>query len=213
MFFVDANLIYEGRALPPDTGHFGAWLGLAGDTLAAVPYPYAEVVGGSPRTVVPTSPTARRHLQQTVRQIASDWVQAFPEDAGAREELALLLESQGAVAPAAVEQRSALSSLRHARALTKDPDSGLRLAIAETRLLIKLEDAVAAKQLADSLLRAHQTPGPAEAAQLGQRHVVAELHAELPRVEVERLVLVVHPQLDGRDTDHHCLRSSGWRRC
>ena len=30
-----------------------------------------------------------------------------------------------------------------------------------------------------------------------QRHVVAELHAELPRIEVERLVLVVHPQLDG----------------
>ncbi|OLC45186.1 MAG: hypothetical protein AUH68_04925 [Gemmatimonadetes bacterium 13_1_40CM_4_69_5] len=182
LFFVDANLIYEGRALPPDTGHFGAWLGLAGDTLAAVPYPYAEVVGGSPRTVVPTNPAARRHLQQTVRQIASDWVQAFPEDAGAREELALLLESQGAVAPAAVEQRSALSSLRHARALTKDPDSGLRLAIAETRLLIKLEDAVAAKQLADSLLRAHQTPGPAEAAQLaglaaliGQAGLTAEL--------------------------------------
>ena len=86
------------------------------------------------------------------------------------------------MAPAAVEQRSALSSLRHARALTKDPDSGLRLAIAETRLLIKLEDAVAAKQLADSLLRAHQNPGPAEAAQLaglaaliGQAGLTAEL--------------------------------------
>ena len=107
---------------------------------------------------------------------------AFPEDAGAREELALLLESQGAVAPAAVEQRSALSSLRHARALARDRDSALRLAIAETRLLIKLEDAVAAKQLADSLLRAHQNPGPAEAAQLaglaaliGQAGLTAEL--------------------------------------
>ncbi len=182
LFFVDPRLIYEGRALPPDTGHFGAWLGLAADTLAAVPHPYVEVVGGSPRTVVATNPAARQRLQQTVRQIAGDWVQAFPEEAGAREELALLLETQGAVALAGGEQRSALATVRHARALARDPEQALALAIAETRLLVKIEDAAAARRLADSLLRVHVKPSAAIAARLaglaaltGRTRLTAEL--------------------------------------
>jgi len=166
LFFVDPSLIYEGRALPPDTGHFGAWLGLTAETLAAVPYPYVEVVGGSPRTVVATNPAARQGLQETVRQIAGDWVQAFPEEADAWEKLALLLETQGAVALAGVEQRSALATLRHARALARDPEQALALALAETRLLVKIEDAAAARRLADSLLRVYAKPSPATAARL-----------------------------------------------
>ncbi len=182
LFFVDPGLIYEGRALPPDTGHFGAWLGLAAETLAAVPYPYVEVVGGSPRTVVATNPAARRRLQETVRQIASDWVQAFPEEADAREELALLLETQGAVAVSGAEQRSALATVRRARGLARDPEQALRLAISETRLRVKVDEIDVAKRLADSLLRAHPLPTPLVAARLaglaaltGRSHVTADL--------------------------------------
>ena len=44
---------------------------------------------------------------------------------------------------------------------------------------------------------------PAEVAHLGHGHVVAKLHAELLRVELERLVLVVHPLVDGGELHLH----------
>jgi tetratricopeptide (TPR) repeat protein len=182
LFFVDASWYYDGRALPPDTSHFAAWLGLAADTLAAVPDPYAEWLSGSPRTIVPTNAAARRRVQDMVRQIAVDWVHAFPEEAGAREELALLLETQGAVAPATVEQRSALATVRRARVLARDPQQALRLAIAEVRLLVKLENADAAKRIADSVLRAYPKAAPEAAAQLAGLAALtgrAQLTAEL----------------------------------
>ncbi len=166
LFFVDASWYREGRGSPPDTSHFGAWLGLEADTLATVPYPYAEWLNGSARTVVPSNAGARQRVQELVRQIAVDWVQAFPGEAGAREELALLLEAQGAVALSSAEQRSALATLRRARALARDPAQALRLAIVETRLRVKVDDVEGAKRLADSLLRAHPKPAPAVAAQL-----------------------------------------------
>jgi len=182
LFFVDASWYREGRGSPPDTSHFGAWLGLEADTLATVPYPYAEWLSGASRTVVPTNAAARRRVQEVVRQIAIDWVQAFPEEAGAREELALLLEAQGDVALSRAEQRSALATLRHARTLARDPAQALRLAVGETRLRVKVDDADGAKRLADSLLRAHPKPVPALAAQLaglaaltGRSQLVADL--------------------------------------
>src|SRR5439155_13248401 len=140
LFFVDASWYREGRGSPPDTSHFGAWLGLEADSLATVPYPYAEWLSGSPRTVVPSNAGARQRVQELVRQIAVDWVQAFPGEAGAREELALLLEAQGAVALSSAEQRSALATLRRARSLARDPAQALRLAIVETRLRVKVDD-------------------------------------------------------------------------
>ena len=46
---------------------------------------------------------------------------------------------------------------------------------------------------------------PAEAAELGQRDVGADLETDLLGVEGERLVLVVDPELRGRDADHLSL--------
>jgi hypothetical protein len=46
---------------------------------------------------------------------------------------------------------------------------------------------------------------PAEVAQLGHRHVRPHLPTELLRVEGERLVLVVDPQLRVGDLDHRVL--------
>ena len=182
LFFVDASWYREGRALLPDTSHFGAWLGLEAETLATVPYPYVEWLSGSSRTVVPTNAVARGRVQGMVRQIAVDWVQAFPEEPGAREELALLLEAQGAVGPARAEQGSALATVRHARALAREPEQALRLAIAETRLRVKVDEVEGAARLADSILRANLKPAPAVAAQVaglaaltGRTRLTAEL--------------------------------------
>jgi hypothetical protein len=49
---------------------------------------------------------------------------------------------------------------------------------------------------------------PAEVTQLRHGHVGADLHAERLGVEVERLVLVVHPQLSNGDPDHRSLLKS-----
>ena len=50
---------------------------------------------------------------------------------------------------------------------------------------------------------------PAEVAQLGHRHVGADLPAELLGVERERLVLVVDPDLGVGDLDHRGPPESG----
>ena len=44
---------------------------------------------------------------------------------------------------------------------------------------------------------------PAEVAHLGHGHVVAKLHPELLRVELERLVLVVNPLVDSGELHLH----------
>ena len=54
----------------------------------------------------------------------------------------------------------------------------------------------------DVVLAGRADGEPAEVAQLGQRDVGADLHAELLGVEGERLVLVVDPQLGVGDPDH-----------
>jgi tetratricopeptide (TPR) repeat protein len=171
LIFIEPSYVRSGRAAAPDTGRFGAWPMLAGDTLAFVPYPLAALLSGAAGAGEVGSPAnlaAVARNRETLREIGRTWVRAFPNSADAHEALGLVLEAAQAIAPASDDDASALAQVRRGRGVATAPLQRLRLGAAEARLLLKLEDYAAARALADSLLRAgrRSTPEPAEAALL-----------------------------------------------
>ena len=97
------------------------------------------------------------------------WIDAFPASADAHEALGLVLETTGEIEPVGgpSTERSALAAVLRARALTHDPAQQLRVAVAEARLLFKLERFADAAALADSVLAAASVePAPLDARRL-----------------------------------------------
>jgi hypothetical protein len=117
-----------------------------------------------------------------MREIAATWVRAFPNRADAHETLALVLETLGELTEGRAKGLSALNEIRRARATATESHQRLRLANIETRFLLKSEQMAAARQLADSVLRANPTPTMDDARQLrglaaltGRVHLAAQL--------------------------------------
>jgi tetratricopeptide (TPR) repeat protein len=183
IFFTEPNQFRQGFALDPDTQWYAAFPSLDHDTLAFVPYPQLATLRSEPQTLPVMSAAAVAHNRAVLREITSSWVAAFPEDPSACEAHAMVLESMGDLAgPGRPEENSALAMVRRARRTAVDPIQGLRLAVAEVRLLTKAEDFAAARRLADSLLDANREPSPKTAvalaglaALMGQVHETARL--------------------------------------
>jgi hypothetical protein len=141
-----------GRAAAPDTGLFLAQATLDGDSIAFVPLPAAAVMSGDPSTVpLPASVEgASRLLRARHYDAVAAWLQASPEKAAPLAAMAEALELLG--------DRSAVDTLRRARAITRDPIEVYRIAVAEAflRLRMSIPDDVrgmqAARAMADSLL-------------------------------------------------------------
>jgi hypothetical protein len=117
-----------------------------------------------------------------MREIAVTWVRAFPNRPEAHETLALVLETLGELTVGRTKDFSAISEIRRARATATESSQRLRLANIETRFLVKSEQMAAARQLADSVLRANPTPTMDDARQLrglaaltGHVHLAAHL--------------------------------------
>jgi tetratricopeptide (TPR) repeat protein len=117
-----------------------------------------------------------------MREIATGWVEAFPNRADAHETLALGLETLGELTVGRFKDYSAMSEIRRARGLADDRSTALRLANAETRFLVKLEKMAEARALADSLLEANPEPSLDDARRLrglaaltGRVHLAARL--------------------------------------
>ncbi len=183
LFFTEPQRVRVGHAPARDTLWFGAYPGLADDTLAFVPYPIAELAAGRSEARPATVSAVVRRNREIVRGIAARWVRAFPASADAQETLALVLESLGELEGTPAE-RSALATVRRARTLAADSLQQLRLAVAEGRMLVKLEEFTRTRQLAESLLQATRRPSPgvaeeaaALAALTGRVYLVAELIA------------------------------------
>jgi len=166
LFFLEVNQVRWGFAGTTDTAWFGAFPSLAGDTLAFVPYPIAALAQGRPEAFPATTSAAVARNREVLRDIATRWVRGFPQSAEANELLGLVLEMQSEIADRQPSEQSALATVRRARALTDDSVQQLRLAAAEVRLLVKLEDFARARELADSVLQAMPTTTPQTAAQL-----------------------------------------------
>jgi tetratricopeptide (TPR) repeat protein len=167
LFFAETYLYREGFAPGADTMRFGAFPSLEHDTLAFIPWPIADFYGARGGSRPSTAQAAVARNREDLRKTIVMWIDAFPASADAHEALGLLLETTGEIDPGPSAQRSALAAVQRARTLAQDPEQQLRSAVAEARLLFKLERFTEAAALADSVLAAARPePGPLAARRL-----------------------------------------------
>jgi tRNA A-37 threonylcarbamoyl transferase component Bud32/tetratricopeptide (TPR) repeat protein len=165
LLYTESNQIRQGYALAPDTTRFGSFPSLSRDTLEFIPRPLADVVAGKPEAIPPSVGAAVAHNQEIWREIAISWVRAFPNSADAHETLALVLEATSELTAGRSKDLSALGEIERARRSAIGVQA-LRLANAESRVLLKSGQIRGARVLADSLLRTNPDPTPEEAVQL-----------------------------------------------
>jgi tetratricopeptide (TPR) repeat protein len=183
LLYTEPNRLRQGYALHGrDTVRFGAFPSMSRDTLEFVPHLLTEVVAAEPGAIPTTISRAVFRNRELMREIATTWVQVFPNRTDAHETLALVLESLGELTAGRSKDVSALGEIRRARATATQPAQALRLANIEIRLLVKSEQMSSARSLADSVLRAHPDPAMDEARQLrglaaltGHVHLAARL--------------------------------------
>jgi aminoglycoside phosphotransferase (APT) family kinase protein len=183
LFFAETYLYRSGYAVARDTLRFGAFPSLEQDTLAFTPWAIADFFSGKGGSRPATTQAAVARNREELRKTIVTWIGAFPASADAHEALALILETTGEIDPGPSAERSALAAVQRARGLTRDAEQALRTAVAEVRLLFKLERFGDAAALADSVLAAAPAePGPFAARRLaglavltGRPYVAAQL--------------------------------------
>lgn len=213
----DARTLRTGSSAGPHPAQFGAYPSLEADTLAFVPWPIKDFGNLALHAVPPNRAAALRRSGELLLGVVSGWVRAYPESPDAHEALALALEALGELGAVRQGHPSALSELRRARALAREGDQRLRLAIAQVRVLLKVGETARAKALADSTLRGWPRPESHDAQRLatlavltGRARQAVELlrtavpdtrattpeghHEQLPRAltEAAQEVLVYH---------------------
>jgi hypothetical protein len=146
LLVITTTKIVFGPAAPPDSGLYGAYPELVGDTIALVPRPVRDLNSPPPKS----NPRLVRQQQDLFYRIATKRVAQFPRDADALEELGEAMELLGS--PAAVD------TVRRARALSSESSQRLRLAVVETWMRLKvavpgnLSELTAVRIFAESLL-------------------------------------------------------------
>ena len=166
LFYTQAFWYRGGYALVPDTLQFAAHPGLNADTLTFVPHPKDAWLAGARGTASPTLAAALAHNRAMLRAITAKWVREFPASVDALEAHARVLETVGELGEARSPERSSLDAVRAARRAAIDSMQRLRLAVAEVRLLVKLEQFARARAAGDSLLAQWPAPDLEEASAL-----------------------------------------------
>jgi DNA-binding SARP family transcriptional activator len=171
----DDRQLRPGWALgeaPGDTLRFAAYVSLAGDTVAYVPWPVADIAALKKETIPPTRAAAGVHNRAILADVLREWTRAFPESPDAHEGLARALEAVGQIRAVKQDAPSAFSEVAAARRLATDPEQRLRLAVAQVRLHLRVSDFARARALADSTLSLGKSGGPREARALAPLAVV-----------------------------------------
>jgi tRNA A-37 threonylcarbamoyl transferase component Bud32/tetratricopeptide (TPR) repeat protein len=151
-------------AIDGDSAIWEAYPSLTNDTLAFVPFPYADIATGK-ISASSSAAAALARNRASLERLASGWTLELPRSATAFEALARALELQGRIGGTDAQDSSALAALRHARSLAMDSADRRRLGVMDTRLLLVSGDFAGARALADSMLAAPVTT-PAEAGAL-----------------------------------------------
>jgi serine/threonine-protein kinase len=161
LFVAETNALRAGRSDSTGDYTYAAYVSLAADTLAFIPWPLQRFVDASadvtPATLIPAVLRGRGLMQE----LTARWVRAFPQSASALESHARALELLGEYSTTPGPGDSALSGLHRARQVTGSDADSLRLAVAELRLLVKQQQFTAAQSLAESLLAAPHPPADA----------------------------------------------------
>lgn len=149
LLFTDVSLRRGAVAL--DSAIWVAYPSLSHDTLAFVPYRYADIASGrAPQPASTPAAIARNRAQ--LQKLAVGWVQEFPRSPLAYETLARTLEEQGHINGVGGADVSALSAVNHALTLSMDAASRRRLRLMRIRLLLMSSQFADARALADSAL-------------------------------------------------------------
>jgi tRNA A-37 threonylcarbamoyl transferase component Bud32/tetratricopeptide (TPR) repeat protein len=188
LLYTQSNQLRQGAA-DGDSAIWAAFPSLSNDTLAFVPYPYAEIATGKAQRAATAAAAVSRNRTLLAR-LATGWTLELPRSATAFEALARALELDGHLGGTGSQDSSALAALRHARSLATDSADRRRLGIMGTRLLLVSGDFAGARALADSIL-ASATTTPIEADALkavaaltGRVHRTIELlRLEAPTVQ------------------------------
>jgi hypothetical protein len=150
---VTSGALRVGRAVPPSVREFAAYPDWQGDTLALVPYPFAELKH------VPAGIGVAVHRQRELfHEIALGWATSFPRSADALHALAIALQLLG--------NPAALDTLRRARGFASTPEQQVRIGGEEVWMRVKfsipsdMPSLRAARALADSLLQATLSSSP-----------------------------------------------------
>lgn len=160
-------LLYTEIALRRGTsaGDSTVWVAypsLMDDTLAFVPYHYADIASG--RVAEPaTAQAAIARNRSRLQKLVTGWVQEFPRSATAYETLARALEMQGRINGMGGADASALAATDRALSLTAQPELRRHLQLIRTRLLLISSQFSAARALADSMLAGADTATSQEA--------------------------------------------------
>ncbi|HMI57979.1 MAG TPA: serine/threonine-protein kinase, partial [Gemmatimonadaceae bacterium] len=162
LLFTQSRQLRHG-AIDGDSAIWVATPSLANDTLAFVPYPYADVATGKVQRS-PSAPAALDRNRASLERLATGWTLELPSSATAFEALARALELQGRIGGADAQDSSAIAALRHARSLATDSVDRRRLGVMNTRLLLISGQFTDARALADTILASPvKTPAEADA--------------------------------------------------
>ena len=164
----DDRTLRWGYAVQPgaDTLEFAAYIALAGDTVAFVPWSAQDVAALKKETIPATRAAAGARNQKVLADVLREWVRAFPQSPDSHEGLARGLEDIGRIREVRQGEPSAFTELGRARALATEPDQRMRLAISQVRLHLRVGDFARARAAADSVLAQWPRPGPRDALKL-----------------------------------------------
>ena len=148
-FMLKSDSALADGAATSDTLWFGAYASLAADTLAFVPYPFAQITAGT----APMDSSADAAVANRVRLlgIAKSWIDAFPHSAAAWESMARALESRGQLAGVDPHE-SAAAAMVQARSYARTRGDSLRTGIGAVRILLESARYADARALGDSVL-------------------------------------------------------------
>ncbi|MFL5538818.1 MAG: BTAD domain-containing putative transcriptional regulator, partial [Longimicrobiaceae bacterium] len=160
-------------AAPGDTLRFAAYVSLAGDSVAYVPWPVADIVALKKETIPATRAAAGARNRAVLADVLKEWTRTFPRSPDAHEALARALESMGQIRAVRQGAPSAFTEVAAARGFANEPEQRLRLGVSQVRLYLRVGDFARARALADSLFAQWRAPGPRDALYLAPLAVLA----------------------------------------
>jgi eukaryotic-like serine/threonine-protein kinase len=151
LLLATTDVYIRGYRLTPDTAEFGAFPALDADTLSAVAWPLMELLRGGSEVQPPSYRAAIDRNRIVLTQLTGRWAREAPENLRAQEAFGAALENVGRI-DTVRGVASALSQVQRARLLARASPHRHRLAMAELRLRLKLEQWETVRRLGDSLL-------------------------------------------------------------
>jgi hypothetical protein len=146
----ESNRFRRGVSLSTSPRGFAAFLSLAGDSIATIPYPIEEVLAGKRMPL--SRGLALEASRRTLLGLTSEWLSRYPVSPAALEAHAWALELAGEVTSSIPNAPSALALVRRRRVLDVAGSRQVELGAWEARLLLKTRRFTAVRLLADSVL-------------------------------------------------------------